>query len=63
VTLIPIAAFLAGSLLSILLPICLLIALVVWYTRFVRRMPDPEAQSGTEAPATPGTESDKPDHA
>jgi hypothetical protein len=63
VTLIPIAAFLAGSLLSILLPLCLLIALVVWYTKFVRRMPDPEAPSGTEAPPTRGTESDKPHQA
>jgi hypothetical protein len=60
VTLIPIAAFLAGSLLSLLLPICLLIAIAVWFTKFVRRMPDPEAPSGTEAPATPGSEVDKP---
>jgi hypothetical protein len=60
VTLIPIAAFLAGSLLSILLPTCLLTALVVWYLRFVRRMPDPEAPSATEAPATPAKEVDRP---
>jgi uncharacterized membrane protein YhaH (DUF805 family) len=55
---IPIAAFFAGALLSLLLPICLLIALVVWYTMFVRRMPDPGAPAGAEAPATPGTERD-----
>jgi hypothetical protein len=37
---IPIAAFLAGSLLSILLPTFLLIALVVWYWKFVARVPE-----------------------
>jgi hypothetical protein len=29
--------FLAGSLLSLLLPVCLLIAIAVWYVRFARR--------------------------
>jgi hypothetical protein len=52
VTLIPIAAFLAGSLLTILLPIGLLIALMAWYVTFVRRVPGPDATSATEAPAT-----------
>jgi hypothetical protein len=56
VTLIPIAAFLVGSLLSLLLPVSLLIAIAVWYTRSARRMPDPQAPSGHPAPAPPGTE-------
>ena len=29
--------FLAGSLLSLLLPVCLLIAITVWYVAFARR--------------------------
>ncbi len=29
--------FLAGSLLSLLLPVCLLIAIAVWYVHFARR--------------------------
>ena len=37
---IPVATFLAGSLLSLLLPVCLLIALTVWYVWFVRRVPE-----------------------
>ncbi len=37
---IPFATFLAGSLLSLLLPVLLLIALAVWYMRVVRRMPE-----------------------
>ena len=61
--LMPIAGFLAGSLLTILVPLCLLIAIVGWYTKFVRRIPDPVAPSGTEAPLTTDTEGDKPHHA
>jgi hypothetical protein len=57
VPLIPIAGFLAGSLLTLLLPIGLLISLTVWYVKFVRRVPGPEATSGTEGPDTaPGAE-------
>jgi cytochrome c oxidase assembly factor CtaG len=37
----PIAAFLAGALLSLLLPALLLIALVVWYWAVVARVPGP----------------------
>jgi hypothetical protein len=52
-TLMPIASFLAGSLLSILLPTLLLIALVVWYLKVVRRVP--ETGDATELPsAAPG---------
>lgn len=39
--LLPIAAFLTGSLLSILLPLALLISLATWYWTFIRRLPDP----------------------
>jgi hypothetical protein len=54
----PIAAFLAGALLTLLLPIGLLISLTVWYLKYVLgRVPGPEATSGTEAPATaPGAD-------
>ncbi len=37
---IPIAAFLAGSLLTLLLPTGMLIALAIWYTVTVRRAPE-----------------------
>ena len=37
----PIAAFLAGALLSLLLPALLLIALVLWYWAVVARVPGP----------------------
>jgi hypothetical protein len=53
----PIADFLAGSLLTLLLPVALLIALVAWYWIVTARMPDtadgPET-STTPAPTTPG---------
>jgi hypothetical protein len=60
--LIPIAAFLAGALLTILLPLGLLIALVVWYYLFSVRVPETpdRGKSRTEpvaadpAAATPG---------
>lgn len=53
---VPIAAFLAGALLSLLLPVALLIALSVWYMAFLRRVPetpDPEPApgQGPDAPA------------
>ena len=38
--LLPVAAFLAGALLSLLLPVALLIALSLWYMLFVRRVPE-----------------------
>jgi hypothetical protein len=37
----PIAAFLAGALLSLLLPTLMLIALIVWYWWFLKRVPEP----------------------
>lgn len=56
-SMLPIADFLAGALLTLLLPVALLIALVVWYWRFSSRVPDlaegPEASSAPAA-TTPG---------
>jgi hypothetical protein len=46
----PIAAFLAGSLLSLLLPVLLLIALVVWYWWVVERVPGPSDESPADVP-------------
>jgi hypothetical protein len=43
--------FLAGSLLSLLLPVCLLIAIAVWYVLFARRAPDSHPSSPTLPPA------------
>ena len=43
--------FFAGSLLSLLLPVCLLIALAVWYVRFVRHSP---ADTSPASSALPG---------
>jgi hypothetical protein len=53
----PIAAFLAGALLSLLLPVLLLIALVVWYWGFVARVPEPSDSSdpATRPPAHAGS--------
>jgi hypothetical protein len=47
VTFIPFADFLAGALLSLLLPVTLLIALVVWYVMFIRRVPETGDESVT----------------
>ena len=53
----PIADFLAGALLTILMPLALLIALTVWYWRFSARVPETTAGPGTgpaaAAPAAP----------
>ncbi len=42
--------FLAGSLLSLLMPVCLLIAIALWYVRFARRAPDTSPASATLPP-------------
>jgi hypothetical protein len=48
-TSIPVAdSFLASSLLTILLPLAMFIALAVWYVTFVRRVPDTVDASKTE---------------
>jgi hypothetical protein len=49
--LVPIATFLAGSLLTLLLPIALLIALVAWYWWYSVRQHD--AADGSEPAAAP----------
>ena len=49
--LVPIAAFLTGALLTILLPLALLIALGVWYWQVAAREPD--TAGGSEAGAPP----------
>lgn len=59
--LVPIAAFLAGALLSILLPLGLLVVLSVWYWVFSLRVPETHDKSKstsdpagtTPAPNTP----------
>jgi len=53
--LVPIAAFLAGSLLTILLPLALLIALVVWYWMFSVRVPNTADGSEPAGTAPAGT--------
>jgi len=47
VTPIPIATFLAGALLTILVPLAVLLALSVWYMLFLRRVPDPGLETAT----------------
>jgi hypothetical protein len=48
-----IASFLAGSLLSLLMPVLLLIALVVWSMRYTRAIPEPvEGQDQAAVPST-----------
>jgi hypothetical protein len=49
----PIASFLAGSLLSLLLPALLLIALTVWYLMFLRRVPETSEPELPGPPANP----------
>lgn len=60
--LIPIATFLAGALLSLLLPVALLLALAGWYYLFIRRVPETgegqesaPAASGATAAGPPGS--------
>ena len=54
-TVLPLADFLAGALLSLLLPVLLLTALVVWYWFFVRQVPEPTEPGEASAPANPAT--------
>lgn len=48
---VPIAAFLAGALLTLLLPVGLLIALSVWYWYFSVRVPETPQSRATGADA------------
>ncbi len=43
------SSFLAASLLTILVPICLLIALAIWHTRTIRSVPDNPIQTAQHA--------------
>jgi len=52
---VPIAAFLAGALLTILLPLALLIALAVWYWMFSVRVPNTADGSEPAGSAPDGT--------
>jgi hypothetical protein len=54
----PIAAFLAGALLSLLLPTVLLLALVAWHWGVLKRVPEPSDQ--TETPPGPNSDSAPP---
>jgi hypothetical protein len=57
--LVPIATFLAGALLTLLLPVLLLIVLTVWYWKFSERAPEtseadvPAAPAEADVPAAP----------
>jgi hypothetical protein len=53
VPLVPIATFLAGSLLTLLLPTIMLTALVVWYIHFLRRVPEPVSEPTDGSPPGP----------
>jgi hypothetical protein len=48
-----IADFLAGSILTLILPVALLVALVWWYLMFLRRVPETTVEEGGAA-AHPG---------
>jgi hypothetical protein len=42
--------FLAGSLITLLMPVCLLIAIAIWYVLAVRRLPEDTPTSSTSLP-------------
>lgn len=46
--------FLAGSLLTLLLPVALLLALVYWYLHFIRKVPETVEGKETAAASNPG---------
>ena len=52
--LIPVAAFLVGALLSVLMPLSLLIALVIWYWLFATGVPDTQEGDVPSAAALRG---------
>jgi hypothetical protein len=54
--LVTIASFLAGSVISLLIPVLLLIALVVWYMKFFRRVPETTEPELTGSGADPRLE-------
>jgi hypothetical protein len=56
--------FLAGSLLSLLLPVCLLVAIAVWYVHFARRSAADTnpASSRLPSPEVVASAGDAPEH-
>ena len=52
---IPVASFLAGSLLSLLLPTLLLISIITWYHIEARRVPGPPQRGSRSLDATEAT--------
>jgi hypothetical protein len=56
---IPVASFLAGSLLTLLLPVGMFVALAGWYVWFVRRVPETaDVHEPVDAAAPDGGASD-----
>jgi hypothetical protein len=49
-------SFLAASLLTLLLPIALLIAVLVWHTRAIAHMPDDPSQAAVHAASSADVE-------
>jgi hypothetical protein len=50
---IPLASFLAGSLLTLLVPLGIFLAVTLWYVQFIKRVPEtPNVREPVEA-ATP----------
>ena len=52
--------YLAGSLLTLLLPVCLLIAIAVWYVIAVRKVPDTPESSPSLPPPEVGAAAPQP---
>lgn len=50
---IPVAAFLAGAILTLVLPAALFVALTAWYLRFVRGVPENPARDEPETTGHP----------
>ena len=58
---VPIAAFLTGALLTLLLPVALLIALALWYWLYSAREPDAHPAEPGSAPPVPDPEAFPPE--
>lgn len=55
-----VGTFLAGALLSLLIPVFLLIALVAWYLLFIRGVPETAEGRDATRPTQPGQATDVP---
>ena len=49
------SSFLAGSILSLLIPTVLLTALIIWYVKFIQRVPETGEGEDAAAAANPGS--------